>query len=93
MHAGDICNLTRFTEAQEPVYAQVIAELTAGEKLSHWMWFVFPQLRGLGSSQMAQHFGISNVDEASAYLSHPLLGPRLRECTRIVCALQNRTLD
>ena len=93
MLANDIYNLARFMEAQEPVYARVVAELTAGEKQSHWMWFIFPQLRGLGSSQMAQHYGIANVDEASAYLQHPVLGFRLRECTRLVCALQNRTLD
>ena len=80
-------NLARFVEAQEPVYAKVKAELQAGHKRSHWMWFVFPQIAGLGSSEMAQRYAIASEDEAAAYLAHPLLGRRLRECAAIVAAL------
>jgi len=80
-------NLTRFTEAQDPVYAKVRAELRAGHKRSHWMWFVFPQITGLGSSEMAQRYAIASEDEAAAYLAHPVLGQRLRECAAIVAAL------
>jgi len=77
-------NLQRFVEAQDPVYAQVCAELRAGQKRSHWMWFIFPQIKGLGTSPMATKFAISSRAEAQAFLDHPLLGPRLRECTRLV---------
>lgn len=80
-------NLTRFTEAQDPVYAKVRAELRAGHKRSHWMSFVFPQITGLGSSEMAQRYAIASEDEAAAYLAHPVLGQRLRECAAIVAAL------
>jgi len=80
-------NLARFVEAQEPVYAKVTAELRAGHKRSHWMWFVFPQIAGLGSSDMAQRYAITSEDEAAAYLAHPVLGRRLRECAAIVAAL------
>jgi uncharacterized protein (DUF1810 family) len=84
-------NLRRFVEAQEPVYEQVRAELQAGSKASHWMWFVFPQLKGLGRSPTAEYFGIASHDEAVAYWTHPLLGPRLRECTDLVLAVEGRT--
>ena len=77
-------DLARFVLAQQGVYGQVCAELGAGVKLSHWMWFIFPQLKGLGSSPTAQRFGISSLAEARAYLAHPLLGERLRSCTRLV---------
>jgi uncharacterized protein (DUF1810 family) len=77
-------DLERFVTAQQPLYAQVCAELAAGHKSSHWMWWVFPQLRGLGSSPTAQRFGIGSLAEARAYLAHPLLGARLRECTQLV---------
>ena len=80
----DPWHLQRFVDAQAPVYATVVAELRAGRKASHWMWFVFPQLRGLGHSAMAQHYGLAGLDEARAYLAHPLLGARMRECTRLV---------
>ena len=80
----DPYKLQRFIDAQKPVWAQVKAELTAGEKQSHWMWFIFPQIRGLGSSFMAQRFAITGMKEARAYLAHPLLGRRLRECTSLV---------
>jgi uncharacterized protein (DUF1810 family) len=84
-------DLQRFVDAQDPVYRQVCAELAAGEKTSHWMWFVFPQLKGLGHSATAEHFGIASKDEAVAYLQHPVLGARLRECTRIVLDAEGRT--
>lgn len=90
--AGDPFDLNRFVDAQEPVYGDVIAELRAGRKRSHWMWFVFPQLRGLGGSAMAARFGIASLDEADAYLRHELLGPRLRECSRLVAAVQGRSI-
>ncbi len=77
-------DLQRFVEAQAPVWDQVRAELAAGRKRTHWMWFVFPQLQGLGSSAMARHFAIENLAEAQAYLRHPLLGARLREATQQV---------
>jgi uncharacterized protein (DUF1810 family) len=72
-------DLERFVSAQDGTYPQALAELTAGRKRSHWMWFVFPQLRGLGASPTAQHYAIADLDEARAYLDHPVLGPRLRE--------------
>lgn len=81
---GDRFDLQRFVDAQGPVYAQVLAELRAGRKTSHWMWFVFPQLAGLGSSAMARRYAISSLEEAAAYLAHPVLGPRLRECSELV---------
>jgi uncharacterized protein (DUF1810 family) len=76
-------NLQRFVDAQEGVFEQVLAELRSGRKSSHWMWFVFPQLRGLGSSAMASRFGISSLGEAEAYLQHPVLGQRLRQCAQL----------
>ena len=89
----DPFHLQRFVDAQASSYAQAHAELAAGEKRSHWMWFIFPQIQGLGSSSMAQRYAITNLAEAKAYLAHPLLGPRLRECTALVNAVQGRTLD
>ncbi|VXC78229.1 DUF1810 domain-containing protein [Massilia sp. 9I] len=80
-------DLERFVRAQAPVYATVVRELRAGHKQSHWMWFIFPQLAGLGHSEMAQRYAIADSDEAAAYLAHPLLGARLRECASIVAAL------
>lgn len=90
--AGDPFDLNRFVDAQEPVYGDVIDELRAGRKRGHWMWFVFPQLRGLGGSAMADRYGIASLDEAGAYLCHELLGPRLRECSRLVTAVQGRSI-
>ena len=84
-------DLQRFVDAQEPRIADAMAELRAGRKRTHWMWFVFPQLRGLGHSQMAWHFGIASRDEAVAYLAHPVLGPRLREGVEIVLGVRGRT--
>jgi uncharacterized protein (DUF1810 family) len=88
----DPYHLQRFIEAQNPVYPQVCAELRSGQKQSHWMWFIFPQLRGLGHSQMAIKFGIASREEAEAYLQHPLLGPRLTECTRLVTEVEGRSI-
>ena len=92
MTDSDPFDLERFVTAQAPVFATVIEELKAGQKRSHWMWFVFPQLRGLGRSPTAQFFGISSPDEARAYLEHPVLGPRLELCTRTVLEVKDRTL-
>jgi uncharacterized protein (DUF1810 family) len=86
-------NLQRFGDAQARVIDQVRRELAAGRKETHWMWFVFPQLRGLGSSSMAEKYGIASRAEAEAYLAHPVLGPRLRECTELVNAVQNRSIE
>ncbi len=86
-------NLDRFVEAQAPVYAQALAELRSGRKQSHWMWFVFPQLRGLGRSATAQHYGISSAAEARSYLDHQLLGPRLIECTEAVLAHRDQQAE
>jgi uncharacterized protein (DUF1810 family) len=89
---SDPYGLQRFVDAQNPVFDQVRAELRAGHKRSHWMWFVFPQISGLGSSPMAQKFAISSRAEAAAYLDHPILGPRLRECTGLVTAVEGRSI-
>jgi uncharacterized protein (DUF1810 family) len=83
--------LQRFVDAQGPVYAQVRAELRAGAKSSHWMWFVFPQLAGLGRSATAKYFGIASRAEGAAYWRHPVLGARLEECTGLVLAVQGRS--
>jgi uncharacterized protein (DUF1810 family) len=89
----DPFRLERFVRAQADVYGDVIVELHNGEKQSHWMWFIFPQIRGLGSSPTAREFAISSVDEARAYLAHPLLGARLQQCTTLVNAIRGRTLE
>ncbi|MGZ9809274.1 DUF1810 domain-containing protein [Pseudoroseicyclus sp. H15] len=78
-----MADLSEFVTAQDKVWPAVQAELAAGRKQSHWMWFVFPQLARLGRSPMAQHFGLSGLDEAEAYLGHPVLGPRLREAAEL----------
>ena len=85
--------LERFVDAQAAVYDQVRSELSAGRKSSHWMWFIFPQLRGLGRSGMAQLYGIADLAEAKALLDHPVLGPRLIECARLVLAVHGRTVQ
>ncbi|HUE34718.1 MAG TPA: DUF1810 domain-containing protein [Mycobacterium sp.] len=90
--ASDPFDLKRFVDAQAPVYRNVVDELRRGRKRSHWMWFVFPQLRGLGSSPMAAHYGIASLEEARAYLRHDLLGPRLHECTQLVSQVQGRSI-
>jgi uncharacterized protein (DUF1810 family) len=88
----DLFDLQRFVDAQAEVYSRVIAELREGRKRSHWMWFIFPQLAGLGHSAMAQRFAIASGEEAAAYLAHPTLGPRLRECTALVNAVEGRAI-
>ena len=85
-------NLERFIEAQVGIYTQARSELASGQKRSHWMWFIFPQIHGLGSSPMAQQYAIRSLSEAVAYLEHPVLGSRLRDCTVIVTGQQGRTL-
>lgn len=85
-------DLERFVVAQAPVYERVRTELASGAKASHWMWFIFPQLRGLGRSAMAEHFGLAGRAEAEAYLAHPVLGARLRECTRLVLDVRDKTV-
>ncbi|WP_396928732.1 DUF1810 domain-containing protein [Mycolicibacterium sp.] len=89
----DPFDLQRFVDAQDRVYEQVLAELRAGAKRSHWIWFIFPQLATLGSSSTAKHFGIDSLAEAQAYLAHPVLGARLRECARLVTAINGRSVD
>jgi uncharacterized protein (DUF1810 family) len=84
-------DLQRFVDAQQGVIATVRDELRAGRKRSHWMWFVFPQCQGLGRSAMAQHYGIASLAEARAYLAHPVLGPRLRECCTLMLAVPGRS--
>lgn len=85
--------LDRFVEAQDGVYDRALAELRAGRKASHWMWFVFPQIAGLGRSAMAQRYAITSLDEARAYLAHPVLGPRLVECARVLTELAGTSAE
>ena len=87
----DPYDLDRFVLAQDLVYTQVRDELGRGRKASHWMWFVFPQIAGLGFSERSRRYAISGLDEARAYLAHPVLGPRLRECVRLVLAVEGRS--
>lgn len=84
-------DLDKFIEAQDAVYGQVCSELAAGRKLSHWMWFIFPQLRGLGSSPMAMRYALASREGAVAYWQHPILGARLKECTRLVLAVEGKS--
>jgi uncharacterized protein (DUF1810 family) len=84
-------DLERFVTAQEPVYETVLSELRAGRKESHWIWFIFPQIAGLGRSSTSERYSIASLDEAHAYLAHPVLGPRLRECAAIVLATDGRS--
>jgi uncharacterized protein (DUF1810 family) len=87
----DRYNLQRFVEAQHDAYEDVCAELLAGRKTSHWIWFIFPQIKGLGTSATSDWFAISALDEAKAYLQHPILGQRLRECTQLVNLVEGRS--
>jgi uncharacterized protein (DUF1810 family) len=89
---SDPYHLQRFVDAQEPVFDQVGAELRAGRKRGHWMWFVFPQIAGLGLSPTAEKYAIASRAEAAAYLKHPVLGPRLRQCARLVTEIEGRTI-
>jgi uncharacterized protein (DUF1810 family) len=89
----DRFQLQRFVDAQRPVYAIVLNELRAGRKRSHWMWFIFPQVSGLGHSATSQTFAVSSLSEAAAYLAHPTLGPRLRECAALVAGIDGHSID
>ena len=86
-------DLNRFVEAQETLYPRVLAELGDGRKRSHWMWFIFPQVAGLGFSAMSQRYAIGSRKEGEAYLAHPLFGPRLVECSGLVLAVRDRTIN
>jgi uncharacterized protein (DUF1810 family) len=86
-------DLERYVEAQRGVHDRVLAELRGGLKTGHWIWFIFPQLAGLGRSEMSRRYAISSLDEARAYLAHPVLGPRLRECAATILATEGRTAD
>jgi|SRR6516162_4729844 len=90
---NDAYDLQRFVDAQNPRFEGVRAELRSGRKTSHWMWFIFPQIKGLGHSPLARKFAISSREEADAYLRHSILGPRLRECTQIVNLIEGRSIE
>jgi uncharacterized protein (DUF1810 family) len=90
---SDPYGLGRFVEAQEPVLASVLSELRSGRKRSHWVWFIFPQIRGLGRSSTAEYYAIGSLAEAKAYMKHSVLGPRLVECCRLVNLIEGRTAD
>jgi uncharacterized protein (DUF1810 family) len=90
--ASEEFDLQRFVDAQARIYPDVVEELRAGRKRSHWIWFIFPQIAGLGSSATAARYAISSLDEARAYLGHDVLGPRLRECTQLVNAIEHRSI-
>lgn len=92
MERSDPYNLQRFVDAQKPVFETVCSELKEGQKKTHWMWFIFPQIEGLGHSPMAQRYAISCREEAEAYLRHPILGPRLGTCTRLVNMARGRSI-
>lgn len=89
----DTYNLDRYVKAQEQVYDGVLVELQSGRKRSHWMWFIFPQIAGLGRSTTAKFYAIQNLDEAQQYLKHPVLGSRLRECSEILLGLKGRSVE
>jgi uncharacterized protein (DUF1810 family) len=89
----DPYNLRRFVEAQNGIYDEVCTELRAGSKSSHWMWFIFPQIKGLGISATSDWFSISSLSEAEAYLQHSILGPRLRECTQLVNLVEGLSIQ
>lgn len=91
--ADDPFHLTRFLTAQEPLYPQVLAELRSGRKSGHWMWFIFPQIHGLGQSDMSRRYAITSNDEAKAYLAHPILGQRLKECTHLILQIKDKSLE
>jgi uncharacterized protein (DUF1810 family) len=89
----DVFYLQRFIDAQDRVYQTVLEELRVGDKRGHWMWYIFPQIQGLGGSAMSQEYAISSQDEAKAYSEHPILGARLRECTQLLMAVEDRTAE
>jgi len=90
---SDSYNLQRFVDAQKSIYEQVLYELELGKKSSHWIWYIFPQIQGLGRSWTAEKFAISSLEEAKAYLKHPLLGARLRQCTQLVLNIEGRDIE
>jgi uncharacterized protein (DUF1810 family) len=90
---NDPYGIQRFVDAQTPVYDKVCSELRDGSKKTHWMWFIFPQIEGLGLSPLARKFAISSLAEAAAYLAHPVLGPRLTECTRLINLVEGRPIE
>lgn len=90
---NDQYHLQRFVDAQRPVFDDVCTELREGYKRSHWMWFIFPQIKDLGRSELARKFAISSLKEAEAYLKHPVLGPRLRQCSRLVAEVNGRSIE
>src|SRR3954468_12248130 len=91
MATADVHDLSRFVEAQRSTYEQALAELRSGRKRTHWMWYIFPQLAGLGRSATARRYAIESLEEARAYLEHPLLGPRLIACAAAVCEIEGRS--
>ncbi|HEX6991897.1 MAG TPA: DUF1810 domain-containing protein [Gemmatimonadales bacterium] len=91
MTESNLHSLDRFLTAQKPVYDQVLTELSDGRKRTHWMWFIFPQIAGLGTSETSRRFAIRNLDEARAYLAHPILGARLRQCAALLLQLRDRS--
>jgi uncharacterized protein (DUF1810 family) len=91
MRVADAFDLQRFVDAQAPVYEQVRRELKVGRKQGHWMWLIFPQIAGLGQSPMSVRFAIASLEEAHAYLAHPVLGPRLKECARLALDVEGKT--
>jgi uncharacterized protein (DUF1810 family) len=90
---NDPFNLSRFTDAQEGIYANVLRELKNGEKRTHWMWFIFPQIDGLAYSSTSKYYAIKNIEEARQYLNHPVLGKRLLECAETVLAVEGRSVS
>ena len=90
---NDIYQLQRFLDAQEAVYPDVVRELRGGRKESHWMWYIFPQVKGLGKSHISQKYALGSLDEATAYVQHPILGNRLHECTEIVVSTEESTVE
>ena len=90
---ADPFNFERFVSAQAAVFPQVLEELQAGEKRSQWIWFIFPQMKGLGHSSQSEYYGIGSLEEAAAYLRHPVLGQRLRQCTRLVTQVEKRAIS
>ena len=86
-------SLSIFLEAQQNIYPQVVKELESGKKTTHWMWFIFPQIDGLGHSSKAKYYSIKTIEEAKEYLMHPILGKRLLECTNIIAGIENKTAD
>ncbi len=91
MENHDPYDLMRFLSAQEPVFDRVLAELRSGQKRSHWMWFIFPQISGLGNSPTSRYYAIQSLEEALAYLNHPVLGPRLVQCAEILLGIEGRS--